>query len=89
MRRERQMAEERVKIQDCSKGRELSALLSRHNRDMTDLEELLRSISMTSTLAPRTRVRISTGSCSLKKRSLKFTRLELIKFCWKSTVGRG
>ena len=35
--------EEKAESHDNSKGKELSALLSRHNREMADLEELLRS----------------------------------------------
>jgi TolA-binding protein len=37
------MAEDKASNNDTSKGRELSAMLSRHNREMADLEELLRS----------------------------------------------
>jgi hypothetical protein len=40
---ELRIAEEKVKYQDWSKGREVSALHSRHNREMADLEEPLRS----------------------------------------------
>jgi hypothetical protein len=43
LKRELKMAEDKVENTDNSKGRELSALLSRHNRELADLEELLRS----------------------------------------------
>ncbi|KAA8914810.1 ANTH domain-containing protein [Sphaerosporella brunnea] len=43
LKRELRMAEDKASNNDTSKGRELSAMLSRHNREMADLEELLRS----------------------------------------------
>lgn len=43
LKRELRVAEEKADNNDNSKGRELSAMLSRHNREMADLEELLRS----------------------------------------------
>lgn len=43
MRRELRFAQEKSDNNEKSKGTELSALLSRHNREMSELEELLRS----------------------------------------------
>lgn len=43
VRRELRFAQEKADNNEKSKGTELSALLSRHNREMTELEELLRT----------------------------------------------
>lgn len=43
MKRELRQAEDKAENNESSKGKELSALLSRHNREMADLEDLLRS----------------------------------------------
>lgn len=43
MRRELRFAQEKSDNNEKSKGTELSALLSRHNREMSEMEELLRS----------------------------------------------
>jgi len=43
LKRELRLMEEKAESHDNSKGKELSAMLSRHNREMADLEELLRS----------------------------------------------
>ncbi|KAI5777381.1 ANTH domain-containing protein [Geopyxis carbonaria] len=43
LKRELRIADEKAENNDSSKGKELSAMLSRHNREMADLEDLLRS----------------------------------------------
>lgn len=43
IRRELRFAQEKSDNNEKSKGTELSALLSRHNREMSEMEELLRS----------------------------------------------
>lgn len=43
MKREVRFAQEKADNQERSKGSELSALLTRHNREITDMEELLRT----------------------------------------------